>query len=195
MAIQNDLEPTWGAFMCYLGVDVAKFKQKFPHAAGHHQVVVDHTKPLGEGNSVFFSMTDFSERDRAPEGAIPVTMSTHTETGQWWRLHGRDKAAYAAQKELYLERMLTALERALPGIRETIVFQTNRSLWRSITLREIGHRKEYRIPFTQRFGVIDHHLMMSGRMWKFLLKFSHIDAQIAHKRPPCRLQIILNRHR
>ena len=122
--IDHRLEPTWGAFMCYLGIDVAKFRAKFPNAAGHHQVVVDHTQPLGETNSIFFSMTDFSDTGRAPDGMTPVTMSTHTEISQWWHLRQYDREAYKAQKERYLNQMLGALERALPGVRETITFET-----------------------------------------------------------------------
>ncbi len=122
--VNHKLQPTWGAFMCYLGIDIANFKEKFPGAAGHHQVVVDHTKPLGETNSVFFSMADFDDSGRAPAGMTPVTMSTHTEISQWWRLREQDKVAYQARKEQYLNQMLDALERALPGVRDTITFQT-----------------------------------------------------------------------
>lgn len=118
------LDETWGAFMGYLGIDKAKFKARFPNAAGHHQVLVDHTRPLGEGNSVFISLADFSDESRGPGGLSPVTMSTHTEIGQWWRLRDDSQAAYGERKEAYLARMLDAAEIALPGFRETIVFQT-----------------------------------------------------------------------
>lgn len=116
-------QPTWGAFMAYLGVDKALFRQRFPQAAGHHQIIVDPHRPLGEGNSVFISMADFDDDGRAPEGQVPVTMSTHTEIGQWWRLKEESPAAYTSQKEVYLERFLTAAEQALPGFRSTITFQ------------------------------------------------------------------------
>ncbi len=119
-----NLEPTWGAFMVYLGIDQAKFKARFPQAAGHHQVVQDPTIPLGETNSVFVSLTDFSDESRAPVGESPVTMSTHTEISQWWRWREQDKAVYAAHKEAYLQKMLDAAELALPGLREVITFQT-----------------------------------------------------------------------
>lgn len=110
--------------MIYLGIDKAKFKQKFPHTAGHHQVVVDHTLPLGEGNSVFFSMPDFADDSRAPEGETAATMSTHTAINQWWKLREDSKDAYQERKDQYLNKMLDAAERALPGLRETITFQT-----------------------------------------------------------------------
>lgn len=118
------LEPTWGAFMVYLGIDKAKFKARFPDSAGHHQVILDPSKPLGETNSVFVSLADFGDESRAPVGESPVTMSTHTEISQWWRWRKADKATYAARKEAYLEKMLHTAEQALPGLRETITFQT-----------------------------------------------------------------------
>jgi C-3',4' desaturase CrtD len=118
------LSPTWGAFMVYLGIDQAKFKARFPDAVGHHQVILDPTKPLGETNSVFISLADFNDASRAPAGESPITMSTHTEISQWWAWHKQDSARYAAQKALYLEKMLAGAEQALPGLRDCITFQT-----------------------------------------------------------------------
>lgn len=118
------LEPTWGAFMVYFGIDQAKFRQNFPEASGHHQVIVDPTLPLGEGNSVFISMADFNDHGRAPAGESPVTMSTHTAIGPWWKLREDSQAGYEACKGAYMEKMLDAAEQALPGLRETITFQT-----------------------------------------------------------------------
>lgn len=120
----QQLEPTWGAFMIYLGIDQAKFRHKFPHASGHHQVIVDPSLPLGEGNSVFISMADFDDHGRAPDGESPVTMSTHTAIAPWWKLREDSQAEYEARKAEYMERMLDAAEQALPGLRETITFQT-----------------------------------------------------------------------
>ena len=122
--IEYKLEPTWGAFMVYLGVDKQKFFDKFPGTATHHQVIVDEKVPLGETNSVFFSMADPNDPGRAPSGEVPVTMSTHTEIGQWWQLRNKNKDEYEAQKNRYAENMLDALEKALPGVRETITFCT-----------------------------------------------------------------------
>ena len=122
--IEQKLEPTWGAFMVYLGVDKAKFFKKFPGAATHHQVIVDETKPLGETNSVFFSMASPDDPGRAPEGEVPVTMSTHTEISKWWRWRENDRSQYDARKDEYAEKMVGALSKALPGIQECITFCT-----------------------------------------------------------------------
>ncbi|MFK7805523.1 MAG: FAD-dependent oxidoreductase [Anaerolineae bacterium] len=118
------LDPTWGAFMVYLGIDKKKFFEKFPGSATHHQVIVDETKPLGETNSVFFSMASPDDPGRAPEGQVPVTVSTHTEISQWWHLRKTDRQQYEERKEAYAERMIGALSRALPGLQECITFCT-----------------------------------------------------------------------
>jgi phytoene dehydrogenase-like protein len=59
----SERPPTWGAFTLYLGV---KSDQLPANLVGHHQVVVDPTQPLGEGNSVFISFSDADDPTRAP---------------------------------------------------------------------------------------------------------------------------------
>ncbi|MEM9773947.1 MAG: NAD(P)/FAD-dependent oxidoreductase [Chloroflexota bacterium] len=120
--IEQKLEPTWGAFMVYLGINKAKFFEKFPNSATHHQVIVDETKPLGETNSVFFSMASPDDLGRAPEGEVPVTMSTHTEISKWWHWRENDRAQYKARKDEYADKMLSSLSKALPGICDCITF-------------------------------------------------------------------------
>jgi C-3',4' desaturase CrtD len=123
-AAVQQLPPTWGAFMGYVGLDVAKFRAKFPGAATHHQIVVDPSLPLGEGNSVFISMPDREESGRAPAGQLPVTLSTHTAIAPWWQLHQQSQEAYAERKAAYLQRLLVAAEQALPGFGDCLTFQT-----------------------------------------------------------------------
>lgn len=108
---------TWGAFTLYLGVDAAKLPRT---AAGHHQVIIDVAQPLGEGNSVFISMADPQDDTRAPAGKQAITLSTHTKVGPWWQLRHGDKEAYHARRGDYTERLLTAAETALPGLRQAI---------------------------------------------------------------------------
>ena len=53
----------------------------------HHQIIVDHTQPLGEGNSVFISRSVAKEDPkRAPAGMRAATLSTHTAVSPWWQL-------------------------------------------------------------------------------------------------------------
>ena len=113
------LEPTWGAFTLYLGVDSAKLPQGL---LGHHQVVMDHTKPLGETNSVFLSFSDRTDSKRAPEEMQAVTLSTHTDISPWWQLRNRsDRSAYHERREQYAEKMMATAETAVPGLRQAIV--------------------------------------------------------------------------
>ena len=106
---------TWGAFTLYLGVDAGRLPAALP---GHHQVIQDPDRPLGEGNSVFLSLSDPADAERAPAGHRAATLSTHTDIAPWWRLRrGKDPDAYEARRRSYTERLLDAAEVALPGIR------------------------------------------------------------------------------
>ncbi|MEM8861984.1 MAG: hypothetical protein AAGD96_26990 [Chloroflexota bacterium] len=83
---------------------------------------MDDKKPLGETNSVFFSMASPDDPGRAPDGEVPVTMSTHTEISKWWHWRENDREQYKAKKDEYAEKMLNSLSKALPGIHECINF-------------------------------------------------------------------------
>jgi len=104
---------TWGAFTLYLGLDAADLPD---HLVDHQQVVVDPTQPLGEGNSVFFSLSDVGDASRAPRGMRAATLSTHTLIAPW-REAG---AAYEDRRAEYAERLLLAAERAVPGLRKAM---------------------------------------------------------------------------
>lgn len=110
--------PTWGAFTLYLGLDE---RQLPPDTATHHQVIVDHTRPLGEGNSVFMSLSEPGDTTRAPVGMRAATLSTHTAVTPWQQLRQADSpAAYCERREEYVNRLLAAAERAMPGLRRAI---------------------------------------------------------------------------
>jgi C-3',4' desaturase CrtD len=108
---------TWGAFTLYLGLDEARLPDL---SSSHHQVLVDHRKPPGEGNSVFISLADPEDKSRAPDGKIPATLSTHSDIARWWRLFESDRAAYGESRVAYAERMVKAAEAAIPGIGQAI---------------------------------------------------------------------------
>ena len=83
-------QATWGAFTLYLGVDTTQFPQNVP---AHHQVILDAARPLGEGNSVFVSMSDTYDASRAPDGKRAITLSTHTELAPWWEMYKHNESA------------------------------------------------------------------------------------------------------
>lgn len=108
-------EPTWGAFTLYLGLDETHLPARLPN---HHQVIQNPESPLGEGNSVFVSLSGREEEGRAPAGRRAATLSTHTAIEPWWQLRGaEDKEPYHARRDLYTERLLSGAEMAIPGIR------------------------------------------------------------------------------
>jgi C-3',4' desaturase CrtD len=105
-------QPGWGAFMIYVGVDERAIPPDLPL---HHQVLA--REPLGEGNSIFLSLSPAWDRGRAPAGRRALTISTHTALAPWWRLFRYDPRHYAQRKSNYAERMLRAAERVLPELR------------------------------------------------------------------------------
>ena len=110
---KNDL----GAFTLYLGLEKESLADI---ESSHHQVVLNPELPLGEGNSIFLSLNDLADDFRAPKGHLTATISTHTRVQKWWHLATHDPQSYQAQKDLYTEKVLTAAETAIPGIRSAI---------------------------------------------------------------------------
>ena len=109
---------TWGAFTLYLGLDADKLPAKIPD---HHQIILDHTKPLGEGNSVFISLSEAADEKRAPIGKRAATLSTHTAVAPWWQLRQADSAtAYEERRQRYAEKLISAADRAIPGLSQAI---------------------------------------------------------------------------
>ena len=103
----------WGAFMLYVGLDDSAAPANWPL---HHQVVV--REPLGEGNTVFLSLSPSWDTKRAPTGRRALTISAHTDLKMWWDLHEHDRLAYEARKADYTQRVLQAAQVALPGLRD-----------------------------------------------------------------------------
>lgn len=109
--------PGWGAFVLYLGVKA----DALPHGlTDHHQIVTSMHGPLGEGRSIFVSVSPAWDRARAPEGYRVATVTTHTAVQPWWNLLDRDPEAYQARKDEYSERLLNGIEHALPGFRGAV---------------------------------------------------------------------------
>ena len=115
--LQNEIHARpkgWGAFTLYLGLKKAELPAV---PADHFQVVVNAGRPLGEGNSVFISLSPEDDPLRAPPGMRAATLSTHTRVEDWWL---DDRSAYEEKRQAYTEKMLAAAEFALPGIRRAV---------------------------------------------------------------------------
>lgn len=103
----------WGAFMVYVGIDGNIIPDDSPL---HYQVIV--REPLGEGNSVFISISPDWDHNRSPEGHRAVTISTHTDLNPWWDLFELHRPTYEVRKAAYVDRILIAAETALPRLRD-----------------------------------------------------------------------------
>jgi C-3',4' desaturase CrtD len=107
----------WGAFCLHLGVRTDRLPPNFPD---HHQVIADMHGALGETRSIFISLSPEWDATRAPEGHRAVTVTTHTDVQAWWDILRDDPAAYEARKAEYTEKMLTNIDRAIPGFSSAI---------------------------------------------------------------------------
>ncbi len=108
----------WGAFVLHLGI---KADQLPPNLPDHHQIIGDMESNLGETNSIFISLSPQWDNSRAPAGHRAATVTTHTNVQPWWDLLASDEQAYEARKAEYTEKMLTNIEKAIPGFRRGIV--------------------------------------------------------------------------
>lgn len=107
----------WGAFVLHVGVQADHLPPGLPD---HHQIISSMDGPLGEGRSVYVSMSPEWDTSRAPAGHRAVTISTHTDVQPWWDILAQDETAYHARKADYTETLLAAVETALPGFRRGI---------------------------------------------------------------------------
>lgn len=127
---------TWGAFTLYLGVPSAAL----PTHAEHFQIVQDLDQPLGEGNSVFISISSPHDTERAPSGMRAVTLSTHTAIAPWWALRQSDPEGYQRRVEEYRDRLLDAAERVIPNVRNAaqLILPGTPAAFQRFTRRPLG---------------------------------------------------------
>ena len=125
----------WGAFMLYVGFDASILP-----AENQLHVQVIRRMPLGEGNSVFLSISPEWDTVRAPAGQRTMTISTHTELLPWWDLYARDQTAYQGHKGEYTTRVLEAAEIAFPGLRDAarLVLPGTPLTFQRFTHRQMG---------------------------------------------------------
>ncbi len=68
----------YGSAALDLGLEAAALPEL---KASHYPVIQTEKRPLGEGNSVFVSMSESDDDSRAPVGMRTATLSTHTTVG------------------------------------------------------------------------------------------------------------------
>ncbi len=104
--------PCWGAFVLYLGVD----EDVFGDVSCNHLQIIRPEGPLGEGSSLFISVSPSDDSLRAPEGYRAVTVSTHTRPDLWFDALSEGRHAYEALKSDYIRQMFMLLEARFAGI-------------------------------------------------------------------------------
>lgn len=129
--------PGWGAFVLHLGVDGRKL---LPGIADHHQIVPRLNAPLGEGNSIFLSMSPQWDTSRAPEGHRAVTVTTHTAVQPWWDLLNSDRKAYNERKQRYTEKIIGYINQFIPGFKNSLqlVMSGTPVTYHTYTQRHLG---------------------------------------------------------
>ncbi len=117
----------WSAATAYLAVDRSAIDDDAPL---FHQVVQSYNTPLEEGNNVLVSLSPAGDEGYGPENTRVVTLSTHTDPALWSQL---DRTQHDEFKRRMGYRLLSALERALPGSKDALLhaeFGTPRSFAR-----------------------------------------------------------------
>ena len=108
---------TQGAFVLHLGVDAEKLPQNIHD---HHQIVRSYEGAMGEGETLYVSISPEWDTSRAPEGQRAVTVSTHTNVQQWWDMLEADEQAYYDCKDAYAERIISTIDKTLPGFKNAV---------------------------------------------------------------------------
>lgn len=106
----------WGAFTCYIGVQDAVIP---PDSPLNHQVLMDYDARFHDCNSCFLSLSESGDRLSAPEGCRTLNVSTHTNVADWEHLSLEE---FAAKREELTRRILTAVEKVFPNIRNGMEF-------------------------------------------------------------------------
>jgi C-3',4' desaturase CrtD len=114
--VQNRAE-TQGAFVLHLGIQSDKLPHDLPD---HHQVIETMDGAMGEGHTVYMSMSPLWDKSRAPQGQRAVTISTHTRVKDWWDLLARDEKAYHEHKQVYTDRMIQLVDSKIKGFKDAI---------------------------------------------------------------------------
>lgn len=109
----------YGAFVLHVGVQADKLPNGF---ADHHQFLMDIEGNLGEGRSLFMSLSPEWDTTRAPMGERAVTITTHTRIKLWWDLINSNEDEYYKRKEAYTRAMITNINHFVPGFRDAITY-------------------------------------------------------------------------
>lgn len=139
-ALQREVQQrdtTWGAFVLHLGIRADKLPADIPD---HHQIVTSYTGEMGEGETLFLSMSPRWDTSRAPDGYRAVTVSTHTHIQPWWQLINTDETAYYERKQTYAEKIIASINNVIPGFKDAVTLSLSGTpvTYQFYTLRHQG---------------------------------------------------------
>jgi len=123
--LQRDACAMGGAIVLFLGVPEA---QVAGQAFTHHQLLQDYSRPLGNGNNMFISVSAAGDTQSAPVGHRAVMISTHCDLQEWEHLSA-DR--YEARKREVGDGLLALARRVYP------------ELGHNALVREIGTPRTY----------------------------------------------------
>jgi C-3',4' desaturase CrtD len=109
---------TQGAFVLHLGIQSDKLPTDLPD---HHQMIASYEGKMGEGKTVYVSMSPLWDTSRAPQGYRAVTVSTHTQVQPWWDVLAQDEKAYYERKDQYAETMIDLINQHIPNFKSSVV--------------------------------------------------------------------------
>lgn len=96
----ENLPPSSGAFVIYLGVDAAAIP---PDCPPHLQFFYNYDGPIGDNNSLFVSVSRPGD-GRAPAGMATIVASSFTAVAPWWQTQD-----YEALKQSYTDGAIRRL--------------------------------------------------------------------------------------
>jgi C-3',4' desaturase CrtD len=114
--LRRDAGAQGGAVVVFLGVPE---REVAGQAFTHHQLLVDYSRPLGDGNNMFVSVSAWGDEESAPAGHRAVMISTHCALEAW---EGLSPETYQARKSEIGARLLALGRRVYPELgRDAVV--------------------------------------------------------------------------
>jgi len=110
-------DDTQGAFVLHLGVESGKLPADIPD---HHQIIGSISGTMGEGETLYVSISPIWDQTRAPQGQRAVTVSTHTKVQPWWDLLNKSETAYYERKQEFAEQIIQTIEHVIPGFKSAV---------------------------------------------------------------------------
>ena len=130
--LKRAVESGWGACMLYLQLE--------PTGSGpaHVELVDDPSRPFLEGNHVFCSISGADDGERAPDGRVTATVSTHVPMDKLRGLDEGERGAYVAAVQ---DAMHDTLRRRAPEVAARIATSMSASprTFERFTGRTLGY--------------------------------------------------------